>query len=283
MVRGVKIVGMVGTALSLLLSGCSDPQILGKNGVDPLYSFPVTGNDTPYSQCLSDLAALPGTNLPTFAIGEVADKTGQVNYNANGHTLSQGVSEMVISAFYKTGKAHLVERLDLRIPLAEVKLAEQGRLSHGMADYQRIPSSDFVVTGALTELNYNILSGGAQLFVNGIGGGPKMVVINVALDLRLINSRTFAVDYVTSLQKQIYGYEVDANVFRFFGNTLVEFDAGKIKNEPVQLGVRSVVEMAVYQIMTDFLHLPAEQKCSLVQTDTMANQLERLAVKSKGD
>lgn len=268
---------VVCSAIALALAGCSSPGVFGNKGIDPMYSFPVTNNETPYSQCLSDLGAVPGNHLPTFAVGEVADKTGQINYNENGHQLTQGVSEMVVSALYKTKKARLVERMDLRIPLAEVKLAEQGHLSHGVGDYSMLPASDFVITGALTELNYNIVSGGTQVFVTGIGGGAKMVVINVALDMRVVNSRTFAVDYVTSLQKQIYGYEVEAGVFRFFGTTLVQFDAGAIKNEPMQLGVRSVVEMAVYQIMTDFLHLPKEQKCDLVQTDHMAKQLNRLS------
>src|SRR5690606_28287796 len=193
---------------------------------------------------------------PVFAVGEVADKTGQINYDENGYALSQGVTEMVVSAFFKTGKAHLVERYDLRIPLAEVRLAEQGRLTRPLDQYVRLPASDFVVVGALTELNYNIVSEGAQLFVRGIGGGARTVVINVALDMRVIDSRNFTIRYVSSLQKQIYGYEVEANVFRFFGNNLVEFGAGNIRNEPLQLGVRSVVEMAVYQIMTEFLKLP---------------------------
>ena len=125
-------------------------------------------------------------------------------------------------------------------------------------------------------MNYNIVSGGTQLFVKGIGGGGRMVVINVALDLRVVDSRNFAVRYVSSLQKQIYGYEVEANVFRFFGDTLIEFDAGMIRNDPLQLGVRSVVEMGVYQIMTDFLGLPVAKSCDLVETGDMASYLEQL-------
>ncbi|MGP1255980.1 MAG: CsgG/HfaB family protein [Kiloniellales bacterium] len=208
-------------------------------------------------------------------MGEIADKTGQINYDENGHALTQGSTEMVISALYKTGKARMVERFDLRIPLAEVRLSEQGRLNRKIEDYGQLPASDFVLVGALTELNYNIVSEGAQLFIKGIGGGARTVVINVALDLRVINSRNFSVPYVTSLQKQIYGFEVEANIFRFFGDTLVEFDAGRIQNEPLQLGVRSVVEMAVYQIMTDFLGLPATDGCDLVKTDFMGEHLKR--------
>lgn len=260
---------------ALLLSSCA----LGppaRMGVRPSFNFPVTSNDTPYSQCLKGLASINAVNLPTFAVGEVSDKTGQVNYEENGHALTQGVSEMVISALAKTKKAHLVERLDLRIPLAEVKLAEQKRLNRSIEAYEKIPASDFIIVGALTELNYNIISSGAQLYVKGIGGGARMVVINVALDMRVVDSRNFRVRYVSSLQKQIYGFEVEANVFRFFGDTLVEFDAGSVRNDPLQLGVRSVVEMGVYQIMTDFIGLPVGRGCELVETDHMASYLEDL-------
>src|SRR3546814_8894679 len=56
---------------------------------------------------------------------------------------------------------------------------------------------------------------------------------------------------------------VEANVFRFFGSTLIEADAGHIRNEPLQLGLRSVVEMSVLDIMTDFLSLPNETDCEV--------------------
>lgn len=270
-------------AVPLFVAACAGGPY-PRDGVKPNYSFPVTSNDTPYSQCLRQLSQLNGNNLPVFSVGEVSDKTGQINYDENGYALTQGVAEMVISALAKTGKARLVERLDLRIPLAEVKLAEQGRLTRSINEYGKLPASDFIVTGALTELNYNIVSEGAQLFVRGIGGGARTVVINVALDLRVINSRTFEVGYVSSLQKQIYGFEVEANVFRFFGDTLVEFDAGRVQNEPLQLGVRSVVEMAIHQIMTDFLGLPTSESCRLVETGHMATYLEQLGpTKDKGE
>ncbi len=259
------------------LTGCGS-SILGvttnEAGVKPAFSYHVTNNDTPYTQCLAALQKIPAKNLPVFAVGEIADKTGQVSIDS-GNALTQGTSEMVISALAKTGKAHMVERLDLRIPLAEVKLAEQKKLNRTAADYGRLPASDFILVGALTELNYNIISGGTQLFVRGMGGGVRTVVVNVALDLRVIDSRNFAIRYVASLQKQILGYEVEANVFRFFGDTLIEFDGGSIRNEPMQLGVRSVAEMAVYQIMTDFLKLPGVPGCDLVENDHMASYLKQ--------
>jgi curli production assembly/transport component CsgG/holdfast attachment protein HfaB len=175
---------------------------------------------------------------------------------------------MMMSALYKTHKVRMVERFDLRVPLAEMRMTEQGLVTRQTGTQRgAIRGSDFVVVGALTELNYNIVSEGARLAIGGIGAGARTVVINVALDMRVINSRSFDVSYIAALQKQIYGYEVEANVFRFFGNQLVEFDAGRIQNEPLQLGVRSVVEMGVYQIMTEFLGLPGTQDCALVQAN----------------
>lgn len=261
----------------IALGGCTTPATIGTSGTEPLLGAAVTNNDTPYSKCLGALGQLAGSNLPVFAVGEVADKTGQFQPTGNGTStvLTQGVSEMVMSALYKTRKARLVERYDLRIPLAQAKMAEQKLTSPESAIRPgTVRGSDFVLMGALTELNYNITSGGGRLAVGGIGAGARTVVINVGLDLRVVNSRTFEVPYVTSLQKQIIGFEVEANVFRFFGTQLVEFDAGMRKNEPVQLGVRSVVEMAVYQIMTDFLGLSQTPECGLVKTTFMESYLK---------
>lgn len=251
---------------ALSLGACSADSVHPRQGVRPAYGLPVTNNDTPYSQCLAAFARIPGNNLPVFTVGEVADKTGQVDRSNNGAVLSQGITEMMISAFYKTRRVYLVERFDLRIPLAEARMVEQKLALPPAQTAGPIRASNFVVMGALTELNYNIVSEGARLSVGGIGAGARTVVINVGLDVRVVNSQSFDVRYVSSLQKQIYGYEVEANVFRFFGSRLVEFDAGRIQNEPLQLGVRSVVEMAVHQIMTDYLGLPTSAECQLERT-----------------
>ncbi len=271
--KAAKVVSVITPALLLALAGCASGPYPAK-GVEAAFSFPVTNNDTPYSSCLAGLSKVPGNHVPVVAVGEVADKTGQINYDENGHALTQGVSEMVMSALFKTGKARLAERFDLRIPLAELKMVNQ-ELTDENAQSYRVKTSDFVVLGALTELNYNIVSDGLGLWVSGVGAGGRTVVINVALDLRVVDSKSFAVRYVTSLQKQVYGFEVEANVFRFFGTQLIEFDAGRIQNEPLQLGVRSVVEMAVYQIMTDFLGLPNVDGCDLVRTDYMSKHLKK--------
>ncbi len=275
--RSMRLAGASCLIAGILVAGCSTAPKSGSGatGVEPIFSFPVTTNETPYSACLKELRDVNiGNNFPVFSVGEVADKTGVYEPDGLSREVSQGASEMVISAMYKTGKVQLTERWDLRVPLAEMKLVEQNLIrTRSSTDYSIRPSN-FVVVGALTELNYNIHSGGLGVFAAGAGISKRTIVINVALDLRVVNSRTFDVPYVVSLQKQIYGMEVDANLFRFFGTQLVGFDAGSIKNEPIQLGVRSVIEMAVYQIMTDFLGLPISDRCRLVEANFNSNYLD---------
>ena len=258
---------------ALTLGACTAKNVYPQEGVTPTLGLPVTTNDTPYSQCLAELATLTAEKLPVFAVGEISDKTGQIDRANNGAVLTQGVTEMMVSAFYKTRRVSLVERFDLRIPLAEAKMVQQKLAVKPSQTARPILASNFVVMGALTELNFNIVSEGARLAISGIGGGGRTVVINVGLDVRVVNSQSFDVAYVTSLQKQIFGYEVEANIFRFFGSRLVEFDAGRIQNEPLQLGVRSVVEMAVYQIMTDFLGLSDTEKCQIERPNYAAESL----------
>ena len=264
---------------TLMAAACS---ILGACGtmpsegmhVTPFVGAPVTDNQTPYSLCLGELAKLPAGNPPQIAVGDIRDKTGQRSndYYTDSSMLTQGVSEMLISALYKTRRVGIAERMDLSIPMTEKQLAEMNLLAGRGLNLAPTPV-DFIVLGALTELNYNILSSGTRLFINGIGGGVRQATINVGLDLRVVDVRTFRTLYVTSLQKQIIGFEVEAGVFSFFGNNLVEFDAGALRNEPLQVGVRSVVEMGVLQILTEGFGLPTPENCALTRVDPRTGDL----------
>jgi len=248
---------MVAAALAPALSGCQTAYSASTH-VTPLHGAPVHTNNTPYTACLTQMALAKTKKKPSLTVGQISDKTGQKDYAKyqDSSELTQGVSEMVISAFFKTRQVTLTERLDIRIPLAEQQLVQSKAISRRVSRMNVVPAN-FVVLGALTELNYNISSGGARLFVAGSGAGVRKAVINVGLDLRLVDVRSFRTLYVTSLQKQVIGYEVEAGIYRFFGDQLIEFDAGAVKNEPLQLGVRSVVELATYQILTEGLGFPA--------------------------
>ena len=71
--------------------------------------------------------------------------------------------------------------------------------------------------------------------------------MNVALDLRLVDTRTQEIVDVISYQKQIIGREVSLGVFDFLNGNTFDLSAGNSGQEPVQLAVRALVERAVLE------------------------------------
>ena len=271
-------------ALAVGVSGCVSPSA-GPSGTyaSPIGNAPVTANPTPYSPalvCLSAYAQHYNLNAPRIAVGRIADYTGKEESDGSGRKLTQGASLMAISALAKSG-ARLVERYDTSVSELELKYAnnklisdEPGASTPGQPmPYRKItagqvPGSDFYLVGGITELNFNIRSSG----IDGTGGKQdatkgtgmltgKLYVMNIGLDLRLIETKTLEVVDVVSYQKQIIGREVGVGFFKFFGNNVVDVSAGEGALEPVQLGVRSVIERAVVEIMANLYGSPGPDAC----------------------
>ena len=191
---------------------------------------------------------------------------------------------MAISALAKAG-APLVERYDTSVSELELKYANNKLISDqpdagapggaptGPAPYRKImagqvPGSDFYLVGGITEFNYDIRSSG----VNGQGGKQnatqgtglltgQLYVGNVALDLRLVETKTMEVVDVVSYQKQIIGRQVGAGLFKFFGSNVIDISAGEGGLEPIQLAVRAMVERATLEMMSNLYGAPGPQTC----------------------
>ena len=183
---------------------------------------------------------------------------------------------MAMSAFAKSG-ARLVERFDTSVTELELRYANNRLIGQEGANANdnvrriyagQMPGSDYYFVGGVTELNADIRSSGVDAQVghsdarNGVGNiGGRLYVMNIALDFRLIDTRTLEVVDVISYQKQIIGREVRAGVFSFFGDTMVDIAAGVRGLEPVQLAVRAGVERAVVQVMSRFYHVADSSVC----------------------
>lgn len=84
--------------------------------------------------------------------------------------------------------------------------------------------------------------------------------MNVGLDLRLVDTKTLEVVDVISYQKQIVGREIRAGVFDMLGGYIFDVGAGQSALEPIQLGVRSVIERAVLEMVSK-LYATSPQNC----------------------
>ncbi|MEN3975044.1 OmpA family protein [Emcibacter sp. SYSU 3D8] len=232
---------------------------------------PVTDNTTPLEgtfQCMAQKIRENGRNKIRVAVGTVKDYTGKFSESEGGNPITQGGSLMVMSALGKLGDAvRMQERFDTQVTELELRYLDRRYLGDGSVhevrgktgSSQKVPwkpyyggtviESDYFIVGGITELNYNVQSGGLEVNVDGFGGKGRVFTVNVAADLRIVDTSSLEVLKTVSLQKQITGYEVGANVFNFFKNTLVDVNAGLKSQEPLQLGVRTVLELGVLELV----------------------------------
>ena len=278
--RRTRAVG-VACAAAALLAGCVSPSA-GPNGLyaTPIGNAPVTANPTPYSTalyCLADYARRYNLPSPRIAVGRISDYTGSVSSDG-GRQITQGASLMAYSALAKSG-ARMVERYDTSISELELRYANNkliGDEGHAPEDpaYRRIlagqvPGSDFYLVGGVTEVNYNIRSSGIDAAMGEVdttrGGSGiiqgKIFVMNVAIDLRLVQTTSMEVVDVISYQKQIVGREISAGVFDFLNGNVFDVSAGTGGFEPVQLAVRSLIERGTLEIMANLYGAPGPQVC----------------------
>lgn len=229
----------------------------------------ITANRTPLDDALACFGmAIRRAGKPPvgIAVGEVRDFTGKVT-DLEGAQITQGGGLMVYSGIGKMGGAvRLHERLDPRIGEVELIYMDRRQLGDGRRHRARVGTqdqevpwvpyyggsivrSDYFIVGGITELNQSITSGGLELGINLISGRVRAMVINVAADLRIVNTHTLLVERAVTLQKQVVGIEVGADIFRFFGTRLVDVNTGIKTLEPVQLAVRAVLELATMELL----------------------------------
>ncbi|MGV3577789.1 holdfast anchoring protein HfaB [Brevundimonas sp.] len=281
--------GLIAVAAAALLSACVSPTA-GPGGLyaRPIGNAPVTSNPTPYSTalyCLADYARRYNLPSPRMAVGRIGDYTGSVSADG-GRQITQGASLMAFSALGKAG-AQLVERYDTSISEMELRYAnnrligDQGGTPED-PNYRRIlagqvPGSDFYVIGGITEVNYNIRSAGFDAGMgetdtdvpgSGILQG-KIYVMNIAMDLRLVQTTTLEVVDVISYQKQIIGREISAGVFDFLNGNVFDVSAGTGGMEPVQLAVRAMIERATVEMMANLYGAPGPEVCLDASNDPL--------------
>ena len=291
--RSLRVIRTLGVACATaaLLGGCISSSA-GPRGTyaTPIGNAPVTANPSPYSAalvCMADYARRYSLPSPRIAVGRIADYTGTVSADG-GRQVTGGASLIAITALGKAG-ARQVERYDTSVSEMELRYANNrliGDEGAGGAEdiqYRRIiagsvPGSDFYIVGGITEVNYNIRSGGFDMAAGqastdtplSAAFAGKAFVMNIAIDLRLVQTTTLEVVDVVSYQKQIIGREISAGVFDFLNGNVFDISAGEGALEPVQLAVRALVERAVVEFMANLYGAPGPEVCLQAGQDPLA-------------
>lgn len=258
------------TLASTLLSGCGAiPRMDADRYVTPLSGAAVTANLTNYTRqldCLGDFLKQASLPPSRFAVGRVEDYSGKQDL-VNGKRMTQGAALMVISALAHT-RLPIVERLDTSVAEMELKYTDNKLIGDTASapenTFRRtvagtVLGSDYHIVGGITEVNYNIRSGSLETTVSSIGASGRYAVLDVAIDLRLVNTRTLQVIDVASVQKQIIGTEIRAGIFRFLSDSVIDINAADKAQEPIQKAVRMLTERAVFKLVAGLYKVPAGQ------------------------
>lgn len=271
-----------------LLAGCTIPssQKVAPGELPLVIGPPVRDNVTPMEgvlACFADQIASTAQPPVVIGVGDVKDFTGKYSLN-EGNALTQGGALMVYSALGKlSGAVRIAERFDPSIAERELGYVDRRQLGDGSVHElggpngsQKVPwlpyfggtirQSDYFIVGGITELNYDIRSGGFEAGVNQMGGKGRTYSQQVAIDLRIVNTKTLMVVKTVSLAKQFTGYEVGLNVFRFFDNDLFDINIGARGQEPLQLGVRAALEEGVVRLVSAVTKVEYEP-CKAVEAD----------------
>ena len=292
---------LAGVSLAALaLPGCvSMQQQRLASGEEPVLLGPaVRDNRTPMDAplaCLAHQIADRGGTPLVVAVGDVRDYTGKYSVN-EGNAITQGGALMVSSALGKLGGAvRLAERFDPTIAERELGYLDRRQLGDGDAHdipassgRQSVPwlpyfggsiqASDYYIVGGITELNYDIRSGGVEVAVGSVGPKVRTYTQSVAIDLRIVDTRSLLVVRTISLTKQFTGYETGFGVFRFFGSNLFDINVGAKGQEPLQLGVRTALEEATLRLVSTVARINSTPCMAQASWNAEAGQAELPAV-----
>ncbi len=244
--------------LPLLLGACATlPPPVAEDGnyVDPIGGAFVTDNPTLYSGTLNCLASeyAQKTKL-SIAVGRITDSTNTTTATDGGF-ITDGASLMLISALAKAGISQ-VERYDMQVAKDDIKYAMDKLLGHPDEKQfkklvsGRVRSADYYIVGGISELNFNIRANSGEIKISELGLGMRYAVLNIAMDLRLVQTETLEIARVVSMQKQILGRELKGGLFDFIGSKFTVALLDSKSAEPVQLGVRTVIERAVIDLLS---------------------------------
>lgn len=277
-IRTFKYHKSIATAACLVaLSGCAVvPDSMRKEALnDGDVPVVMTSNPTPNNTPLTAKLVCYGERLQdahkghiSLTVGNIRDYTGKQS-DVEGYVVTQGGALMAYTALgHLVPGISLYERFDTQIADAELAYIANRQLgdggTHDNVDPQtgntnQVPwkpyfggsilQSDYYIVGGITELNFNIQSGGAELGVNNVGAKGRVYTMNVGVDLRIVGSQSLKVYDTVSIQKQITGYEIGGDIFRFFNSDLWDVNVGAKNQEPLQLAIRMAIEAALLDIV----------------------------------
>lgn len=189
-----------------------------------------------------------------IAVGDFEDKTAKGGGGGGwmgmfGYSFQQigdGMRDMMTTSLFNTNRYIVLEREKLDQVLAEQDLGASGRVKKGTeAQIGEIYGAELLITAAVTEFegSKQAAGGGTRVLGVSLGGGVKKG--HVAIDIRIIDTKTSQIVAATSVQG-------DAKSFGLGGATRVgsvPVALGGLSKTPIEQAIRVCIQAAVDYIV----------------------------------
>jgi len=154
-----------------------------------------------------------------------------------------GMTDMLVSALFRTNRFIVLERENLDVVLQEQRLAETGAVSRKTAvPAGMLEGAEFLVIGAITEFEPDARGVRTRL------GGVKQS--HVALDLRIVDSTTGRIVSSVTVEGSATDAALNAGVLRYVGVSPLISGLRAWSNTPMDKAIRLCLEKAVEHIVT---------------------------------
>jgi len=170
------------------------------------------------------------------------------------------LSGMLTNELVATRAFSVVERSRLESVLQEQNLAASGRMRPGDgARIGQLIGADYLVMGTVTSYEENTSSTGGGISFRGVSLGGKSNKAYIAVDLRVVNTETGAVEFVRTIEGESKGGGISVGLYRGgFGGALASEN-----NTPAGKAIRAALVLA-----TDYL------ECVMVKQDRCMNEFD---------
>lgn len=189
-----------------------------------------------------------------LAVGEFQDKTAKGGWTGGWlgmfgiefRQIGDGMQDMLTTALFNTNRFIVLERQQLNEVLKEQDLGAAGRIKKGTeAKVGEIYGAELLITAAVTEFEGGAkgVGGGTRILGVAVGGGMKKA--HIAIDIRIIDTKTSQIVAATTVQGQATSFG-GAGATNVGGKIPVAL--GGFSKTPIEQAIRVCIQKAVEYI-----------------------------------
>jgi len=217
---------------------------------DGVFDYESQGKYTPNSAHHMMITALKASGFRVMnRLGEVTTMMEWENAKSMDKLLGDGKSNYVDAQrpMRDYDGEIITNKMGNQVPETYKKEIRHRILTHG-----QMLGSTHLLSGAITRLDFDTSSGGFELYVNGVGAGKRVYRMLIGMDMHVTNTITGEIEWAKAYDKQFFGVEIAAGVFRMIDGEMVDLNTGVETGEPIQTGVHYLVDYIAYDMSREF-------------------------------